>query len=273
MGIILGLVSGVTWGLADFCGGFASRRMSAVTVAAVSQMAGLVVVAAALLVARPDMPSWGALGLGALGGLCGGLGVLAFYRALAVGTMSLIAPISALGAGVPVVFGLLDGERPSTLAFAGALLALAGAVLASKAPGHATRKGLGLAVVAALGFGGFFVLITPAADTSVLWAGLSTKMASVPVLALLCLTSGAGFRVGKGLWRFVLMSGVLDVLANLAYAAATTHGLLSIVSVLSGLYPVSTVILAQVVLKERLSPGQGAGVGAALAGVALIAAG
>lgn len=273
MGILLGLASGLSWGLADFFGGFASRRMNAAAVAFVSQVVGTALAVVAILIMRPDLPSWSALGLGAIAGVCGGLGVLAFYKALAMGTMSLVAPVSALGAGVPMVFGIVDGERPSPMALVGAVIAFAGAVLASRAPGHASRRGLGLAALAALGFGAFFVLIAPAAETSVLWAGLSTRVSSVPVLLAVCLAIRTSVRVGTGLWPLVLGAGVLDIVANVAYAAATQHGLLSIVSVLAGLYPVATVILAQAVLHERLSRGQAAGVAAALIGVGLIAAG
>ncbi len=273
MGILLGLASGLSWGIADFFGGFASRRMNAAAVAFISQVIGTVLVAVAVLVMRPEVPSWPALGLGALGGVCGGLGVFAFYKALAIGTMSLVAPVSALGAGVPLVFGIVVGERPSPLALTGAVIALAGAVLASRAPGHATRRGLGLAALAALAFGLFFVLIEPAAETSVLWAGLSTRVSSVPVLLGVCLAVRTSVGVGTGLWPFIIGAGVLDIIANVAYAAATQHGLLSIVAVLAGLYPVATVILAQIVLHERLSRGQAGGVAAALIGVGLIAAG
>ena len=273
MGILFGLVSGISWGFADFFGGVASRRMNAAAVAFISQVIGTALVLVAILIVRPQVPAWGALALGAMGGVCGGLGVFAFYKALAMGTMSLVAPVSALGAGVPMAFGILDGERPSALALTGALIALIGAVLASKAPGHASRRGLGLAALAALAFGAFFVLIAPAADTSVLWAGLSTRVASVPVLLAVCVAIKTSVRVGPGLWPFVIGAGVLDIAANVAYAEATQHGLLSIVSVLAGLYPVATVILAQTVLKERLARGQAAGVFTALVGVALIAAG
>jgi drug/metabolite transporter (DMT)-like permease len=274
MGVLLGITSAISWGFADFFGGFASRRMSAAAVAFVSQVVGTALIGAIVLVARPPLPPWEDLGLGLLAGFAGGVGVYAFYRALAVGTMSLVAPISALSAGVPFTVGLIRGEEPSVVALTGALVALGGAVLASRAPGRASRHGLSLSVVAALGFGLFFVLIEPAADTSVLWAALSTRVTSVPTLLAVCLTARvASLRVGRGLWRFVIGAGVLDVAANVAYAAATQQGLLSIVAVLSGLYPVATVILAQVVLHERLSRPQAAGVMAALAGVGLIALG
>lgn len=271
--ILLGLLSGVSWGVADFFGGFASRRTNAATVAAVSQVVGTVIVVVLLLATRPTLPPWPDLGLGLLAGVCGGLGVYAFYRALAIGTISLVAPVSALGAGIPLAVGLLEGERPGRLALAGALLALAGAVVASRAPGRATRRGLGMAALAALGFGLFFVLIAPAAETSVLWAAMSTHSTSVPVLIAVCLGLGASMRVGRGLWPFVIGSGVLDVTASITFAAAVAIGPLAIASVLAGLYPVTTVVLAQVVLHERLSRWQTAGMAAALAGVGLIAAG
>ena len=131
IGILLGLGSGLSWGLADFFGGFASRRLNAAAVAAVSQIIGTLLVLVAIAVWRPTLPPMGDLGLGVLSGVAEGLGVWAFYRALSVGTMSLIAPVSALGAVVPVAVGLLQGERPGPLALAGAFVALAGAVLAS----------------------------------------------------------------------------------------------------------------------------------------------
>jgi drug/metabolite transporter (DMT)-like permease len=271
--ILLGLLSGVSWGLADFFGGFASRRMSAATVAAISQVVGTLIVVVLLLAVRPTMPPWPDIGLGLLGGVCGGLGVFAFYRALAIGTISLVAPVSALGAGVPVAVGLLEGERPGRLALVGVFVALAGAVVASRAPGRGTRRGLGMAALAAVGFGLFFVLIAPAAETSVLWAAASTRAASVPVLIAVCIGTAASMRVGRGLWPFVLGSGVLDVAANIAFAAAATIGPLAIASVLAGLYPVTTVVLAQIVLHERLSRGQSVGVAAAILGVGLMAAG
>lgn len=271
--ILLGLAAGVSWGFADFFGGLASRRMSAASVAAVSQMIGTVLLVAALILMRPTLPSWPDLGLGALAGVGGGLGVFAFYRALAVGTISLVAPVSALGAGIPVAVGLLQGEQPGRLALVGIFVALTGAVVASRAPGPATRRGLGMAALAAVGFGLFFVLIGPASETSVLWAAFATRTASVPVLIAVCLGTRASLRIGHGLWPYVLGAGVLDVAANVAFAAAATAGPLVIASVLAGLYPVTTVVLAQIVLHERLSPGQTAGVAVALTGVALIAVG
>ena len=273
IGILLGLASGFSWGLADFFGGFASRRMSAAVVAAASQIIGTVLVVVAIAIWRPTLPPLPDLGRGVLSGVAEGLGVWAFYRALSVGTMSLVAPVSALGACLPVAVGLLQGERPGALALTGAFVAITGAVIASRAPGEVTRRGLGTAVLAAVGFGAFFVLIEPAAETSVLWAGLSTKIASVPILVVASLAIGASVRMSPVLRRLVVAAGALDIIANVSFAAATQHGDLSIVAVLAGLYPVATVLLAQRVLRERLARGQAVGVAIALAGVGMIAAG
>ena len=272
-GLVFGLASGIAWGVADFLGGLSSRRMNAAAVAVIAETLGLLLAAVAIAVWRPTLPPLQDLGLGALAGVAGGLGVWAFYRALAVGAMSLVAPISALGAGVPVAVGLLQGERPGTVALTGAAVALTGAVGASRAPGQVSRRGLGLAALAAVAFGTFFVLIEPAANTSVLWAALATRVSSVPILLLICLGQGATLRIGTGLGWFIIGAGALDIAATVAFAAATQHGDLSIVSVLAGLYPVATVILAQRVLRERLSPGQAIGVALALVGVGMIAAG
>ncbi len=263
----------MAWGVADFCGGLASRRINAAVVAAVSQIVGTAAVVVLLVIVGPERPSWGALGLGALAGVAGGLGVWAFYRALSVGTMSLVAPISALGAGIPIAVGLVRGEAPGALSLVGAFVALAGAVLASRAPGKVSRDGIGLSALAAVAFGLFFVLIDPAADVSVLWAGLSTRVASVPILVGLCFALRASWRVERSLWPLVIASGMLDIAANLFYAAGIQKGDISIVAVLAGLYPVATVVLAQLILRERLSIGQGSGIGLALLGVGLIAAG
>ena len=269
---MLGVTAGIAWGVADFLGGISSRRMNPAAVAALAEIISVALALGAIVVWRPDVPPPGDLGLGLLAGVAGGFGVWVFYRALAVGAMSLVAPISALGAGIPLVVGLAQGERPGAVALIGACVAIVGAVLASRAPGHASREGLGLAVLAAVAFGTFFVLIEPAAETSVLWAGLATRASSLPILLVVCHLQAVAFRrIGRDLWRFIVGAGVLDMVATVAFASATQHGDLSIVSVLAGLYPVATVVLAQRVLKERLSRWQAMGVALALLGVALIA--
>ncbi|HTI34988.1 MAG TPA: DMT family transporter [Miltoncostaea sp.] len=273
--VVLGLVSGLSWGVADFLGGLASRRAAALAVVALSQGAGLVVALVALGILRPDVPSGSHIGLGLAAGLSGVIGLGAFYLALARGSMSVIAPISALGAVVPVAVDLARGNEPTAVVLAGMVLALVGAALVARAPGPSSRAGLGLAVIAAAGFGGFFWLLAEAADgESALWALVTARLASVPVAALFAVAvAGASLALRGRVLLMTVAAGLLDASANLMYAAGTQRGLTSVVAVLGSLYPATTVALASLVLHERLGRLQGAGAGVAIVGVAMIAAG
>ena len=272
--VVLGLVSGLSWGVADFLGGLASRRAAAFAVVALSQAAGLAVALIAVAVLRPDLPPPEKALLGATAGLAGVVGLMAFYRALSLGSMSVIAPISALGAIVPVVVDLAAGDAPAAVVLAGMLVALAGAALVARAPGPASRAGIGLAVVAALGFGGFFSLLAEAADgESALWSLITARGASVPVAVVVSLGVGASLALRGRVLLMTAVAGVLDASANLMFAAGSQRGLTSVVAVLGSLYPVTTVALAAVILHERLGRLQTVGAGFALVGVAMIAAG
>lgn len=273
LAVALGLFSGLSWGVADFLGGMASRRAAVLGVVALSQAVGLAITLVALAIVHPDVPPARELAMGALAGLSGVVGLVAFYRAMSVGNISLIAPISALGAVVPVSLDLAAGRTPGVVAFAGMMLALAGAALAARAPGPASRRGVGLALVAALGFGGFFSLLAGAAASSVLWGLAASRVASTPVAVGLALAVGGGLAMSRRTVMVVVVSGALDVGANLLFAAASQKGLVSVVSVLGSLYPVATVALAGVVLHERLGRVQAVGAAVALGGVALIAVG
>jgi len=273
LAILLGLGSSLSWGIADFWGGLASRRSRVLTVVLLSQAAGLALMLSVAAIRGTGPPPARDMALGAAAGAAGVIGLAAFYRGLSVGAMSLVAPIAALGVVVPVVAGIAGGDRPSAIAGAGAVLAVGGAILASRAPGPATRRGLGLAVVAAIGFGTFFVLLAPAADQDAVWAVCAARFASVPLVAAVALALRERIAVRRGDLRLVLGAGILDAAANLAFAVASQEGLLSLVAVLGSLYPVVTVVLARSFLGERLGVGQTTGVGAALAGVGLIAAG
>ena len=273
LAVALGLFSGLSWGVADFLGGMASRRAAVLGVVALSQAVGLAITLVALAIVHPDVPPARELAMGALAGLSGVVGLVAFYRAMSVGSISLIAPISALGAVVPVSLDLAAGRTPGFVAFAGMMLALAGAALAARAPGPASRRGVSLALVAALGFGGFFSLLAGAAASSVLWGLAASRVASTPVAVGLALAVGGGLAMSRRTVMVVVVSGALDVGANLLFAAASQKGLVSVVSVLGSLYPVATVALAGVVLHERLGRMQAVGAAVALGGVALIAVG
>ena len=188
--------------------------------------------------------------------------------------MSLVAPISALGALLPLALDLAAGRSPGPLALAGMVVALAGAALAATAPGPASRAGLGLAVVAALGFGGFFVLLAESADgAGALWSLVAARTGSVPIALVGVAVLGAGLAVGRGVLPLVLGAGILDASANLMFAAGSQRGLVSVVAVLGSLYPVVTVALAALVLHERLGRLQAVGAAVALGGVVMIAAG
>jgi drug/metabolite transporter (DMT)-like permease len=274
LAVALGLVSGLSWGVADFFGGIASRRASAITVVALSQAAGLVLALALLAIVSPGSPSPEGFALGVAGGVAGAVGLAAFYRSLAIGTMGLVAPISALGALVPLGVDLAAGRDPGALSLAGMLVALAGAGLAASAPGPASRAGLGLAVVAAAGFGGFFVLLAESADSDgALWGIVAARTGSVPLALLAVAALAAGLAVGRRTLPLVVAAGVLDASANLMFAAGSQRGLVSVVAVLGSLYPVVTVALARLLLRERLGRLQAVGAAVALAGVVLIAAG
>jgi drug/metabolite transporter (DMT)-like permease len=246
-----------------------------------SQGIGLVFVSIWVIASGESPPGAGDLLPAVVAGAGGAVALSAFYRALSIGTMSIVAPISATGALVPVITGVAGGDRPSAAQVAGMAAAVVGVVLASRESDDGggaaadARRSVGLALVAALGFGLFLTLLKPAADHSVPWALLTVRIASVTVIAAAVLVRRAP--VGAAFTREALPSialvGTLDVAANALYAIATTKGLLSIVSVLGDLYPVSTILLARAVLRERVRRSQEVGIVSVLVGVALIAAG
>ena len=281
IGVGFALGASLSWGFSDFLAGLKSRTLAVVAVLAVSQPAGLAFVAVALLVVGGEAPgasesAW-AVGAGAVGVLA----LAAFYRGLAAGAMSVIAPISATAAAVPLAVGLARGERPSALQAAGVGLALVGVALASREPveealgGSRLAAGFGFAVLAALGFGFFFVAVDAASDggASVLWVTVLLRSASSAVVLAAALALRPRLPREPATLAVLLAVGALDMSANVLFAAASTRGLVSVVSVLASLYPVVVVLLARTVLKERIARAQLAGVVLALAGVALISAG
>jgi drug/metabolite transporter (DMT)-like permease len=279
VGTLLALVSSLLWGTSDFLGGTASRRLSPLGVVAASEVFGLLgVLVAAVLTGAFGAPT-GYVGWALLAGAAGTAGILAFYEALATGTMGVVAPIAALGVIVPVLAGIGQGDRPNLLQGAGVLVAILGVVLASgpelRSTEQSTRaaaRPLILAVVAAIGFGVVFVAVDRGAETSTIMTLVVMRSAALILLVSIGTMSGA-HRLKIGIRDLPLMAviGGFDVSANATFAYATRHGLLSLVSVLSSLYPALTVILARAVHAERLRGVQLAGVVAALCGVVLIA--
>ena len=242
-----------------------------------SQSAGFAALLVALAV-RAGPIDGRSLALGLAAGLGGGAGLAAFYRALALGTMSIVSPVVACGAVVPFAISLATGERPSAVALAGAVVALGGAVLASveesRAPARERAQAIALAVIAAGALGVFtYFLGLGSREGSALSTLVGARVGSLTLLLALAVARGATLRVGRAGLLPVVAVGLADVGANALFALASGHGLLALVSVLGSLYPVTTVLLAHVLLAERLTRVQLAGVGVALAGVAALSVG
>jgi drug/metabolite transporter (DMT)-like permease len=278
--VVLALLSSLLWGAADFLGGTISRRRPAPLVVGTSQFAGLVVISAVALGAGAfgDDTAYLLWAVGA--GLAGLVGLVCFYAALAAGTMGVVSPIAALGVVVPVLVGLARGERPATLQLVGIAIAVVGVVLASgpELSGRAGATPLLLALVAAVGFGLALLFIAEGSRSSTLMTLVTMRLTSVTVLAVALLVAlrrrprPVLTLDRRDAWLVVLV-GVGDVAANLTFGLASTRGLVSVVAVLGSLYPVVTVLLARFLHGERLAAVQTVGVGGALGGVALIAAG
>ena len=276
MAVVLALSSAVVYGASDFLGGLASRRASVFGVVAVSQLAGLV----ALLALLPWLggPVTGAdLAWGAAAGLVGATGLVVFFRALSGGVMSVIAPVTAVtAAAVPVLAGLVIGNRIGPWAGAGILLALVAVVLVSAEGGlgqlRAARPAtLTAPLIAGTAFGFFFVLLDRTSADSGLTPLVAARAASALLVVAVALIGRKSLRVGRTALPLVLVSGVGDMTANALFLLATQQdGQLAITGVLASLYPVSTVVLAQVVLREPLVRAQVAGLAAALTAVVLI---
>jgi drug/metabolite transporter (DMT)-like permease len=252
--------------------------VGALIVAAGTQFAGLVLVAVALAVVRPEMPDVIDLVPALAGGLAGGLGLVALFRALAIGQMGITAPIAGTGVAIPILASFVMGELPNAYQAAGVVIALAGVFVATSAfhdgaaPTARRAQGIGFAVLAAAMFGLFYVGLAAGGEDSVLWTVVAARVLSVAVLV-----AWAGLRwSGRLAWptaarRRIVASGTLDVTGNAIFTLATTQGLLVLAAVPAALYPLVTLLCARVVLGEQLDRIQRVGAVLALAGVALMA--
>lgn len=271
----LALASAAVYGAADFMGGLAAKRMQALVVVAVSQLAGFLVV---LALAGPlgGTPRPRDLVVGAAAGFVGALALTVFYRALAAGSMSVIAPVTAVcTALVPVVAGLASGDAVRAPALVGFALALpAVALVAGQGRLGGLRIGLGplvAALVAGTGFGIVLLLLHATSTGSGLWPLVAARVASALAIGVLLAVRRIPVRLPRAGLPLVVAAGVADMAANALFLVAVRGGQLSVVGLLSSLYPVSTVVLATLLLRERLSPVQLAGVGGCAVAVALIA--
>jgi drug/metabolite transporter (DMT)-like permease len=287
MVIALSVACALVYGAADFCGGLAARRMPALAVVVWSQVIG----SAVLLVVLPlggGVPRASDFLWGIACGVAGAGAIILLYRALAVGTMGVVSPVTAvLAAAVPVAFAVVRGDRPAPLAVAGIALALIAVVLVSSAPPAAgttgdaplarttPRQRLAPGVLEALGagvaFGFFFIAFSRTHADSGLYPLVTTRMTSLALLAGGGFALRAPMRVHRAGLVTVALCGVMDMAANIFFVLATHRGALEIVAVISSLYPAATVALAAILLHERLGAIQWAGVVVALTGVACIA--
>jgi drug/metabolite transporter (DMT)-like permease len=280
MAIILSLFAALTYGAADFIGGLMTKRNEVFRVVLLSQLLGAI----PLLLVFPllndgsfarDVLLWG---VGA--GLTGGGGVVLLYRGLAIGRMSVVAPITAVeAAAVPVLFGLASGERLSLGALIGVVLALVAvwfiSTLKEDVGGEAEprRSGIVEALGAGFSFGAFFVLLDGVGDDSGMWPLLVMRSTSIALIALGLLVARVDLRPARGTWTGIAAAGTLDVAANVFYLLSTREGLLTIVAVITSMYPAMTVLLARVYLKERFSNIQTIGLAIAVVAITLIATG
>jgi drug/metabolite transporter (DMT)-like permease len=270
----LSLAGAACWGTGDFSGGMGAKGSNAFGVVVVAHTSGLLSMLLLALVVGEPIPSHAALLWGALAGVVGGLGLVALYRALAIGQMGINAPVAAvITAALPVLYGIWREGAPAAIQFAGFALALVAIWLIAMPSGKLGRpKGLGLAICAGLGFGGYLIFSRQAATESVFWPLITARAASVSEMLLIVTISRQPWKPARGLLAWMICAGVFDSLGNMFFMLAVRHGRMDVASVLSSLYPASTVLLARFLLKEKISPLQTTGMIAALVAIPLIAA-
>jgi len=270
----LALAGAFGWGVGDFLGGLAARRLAVLTVLVVSQAVGLVAVVVWALVSGDPFPGIPELLPAAAAGIAAMVGLGALYRGFAIGAMGIVAPISAAAPVVPLTVDAAHGEIPSAAQWLGVLLVVSGIVVLSREPrSGGVAAGAGLAVIAAVCFGLFFVGIDAGSDESSAWAVTAARTASLPVAVAAALVTRVPLVAPRLLLPLVAAVGLFDTIANVFVAAATTYGAVGIVAVLGSLYPVVTIVLAWLVLGERLGLGKRVGGAVALAGAAFVAGG
>jgi drug/metabolite transporter (DMT)-like permease len=271
--LALALGASLAWGVADFVGPLWGRTWGALRVMLWAQVGGLAGIALAVAV-RGDGPKQWAVLYAAPAALSGTLGLYAYYRGMAVGAMTVIAPIAGASAAIPVAFGIATGDSPSTAQIAGIGCAIVGVALASLE--HSSRSvklvaGAGLAVLAAIGFGFYFPPMHAAGKADFWWASLVFRATALLVVASVATARRPTLRLPRKAMLVVLVVGIGDMIGNVLFAASAGRGLISLTAVLASLYPVVTVLLAARVLHERIARVQQAGIVLTLAGVVLIA--
>lgn len=276
MPVLFAIISALSYGSADFVGGFVTKKTSVFSVLVFSQLAGSAVIMAAVFFLPAEAVHVRDLLWGAAAGLAGAFGLSALYFGLASTIMAVVSPVAAVfGSIFPVLFGLLIGERPPLTAWLGIALAIPAVVLLT-AGGNAgggrmkTRRAVLFGLISGLGFGMFFIALSRTGEGSGLWPLLAARVASIVTVLSFILLSRRKLAVGRDSLAPVLASGALDMIANIAYLLAVRGSLLIITTVIVSLYPAPTVLLARFVLKEKLNALKTAGIACAVAGVALL---
>ena len=268
----LALGASLAWGVADFVGPLWGRTWGALRVLLWAQVGGVVAIAIAVALRGQGPHGWEIV-LAVPAALSGTLGLYAYYRGMAVGAMSVVAPIAGVSAVVPVVFGIATGDRLSAAQVAGIVCAIAGVGLASIEHQEGTRRiaaGVGLAALAAIGFGFYFPPMHTAGSTDFWWASLLFRTTAFAVVAAAVAVRHPPLRLRPRDLAIVVAVGIGDTLGNVLFAASSSHGLVSLTSVLASLYPIVTVMLAAAVLHEHVAASQRVGIVLTLTGVVLI---
>ncbi len=271
----LALGASASWGFGDFLGGVKSRTLHPLAILAVSQPVGLVVLGVVVAV-RATAPPGAEVAWAAPAAVVGSIGLAAFYRGMAVGAISIVAPIAGAGAAIPVLVGVLRGDRPSLLQGVGFAAAIAGVVLTSweRRPDQSWfAAGAGFGLISMVAFGCYFVFLHQASGDDFLWPAflfrvVSTSLVWVALLVLRPAVHGVG-----GAFLMLALIGLLDTGGNTLYAAASSYGALSVTAVLASLYPVVTVLLARYRLRERVHRLQEVGIALTIAGIVLVSTG
>lgn len=266
------LAAVLSWGTSDFLGGYAARRANAFLLTTIGHAAGASLMVALALLNHSAFPTVASARWGVAAGLCGGAALASLYRALALGRMGLAAPVTAvIAAAIPTAFGMITEGLPGKSQLVGFLLAGIGIWLISRSESNTRREGLGLAVLAAVGFAGFFLCVKQAGSGSALWLAAVSRSASFALTGTIVLL-GRHFREMD--WRCAvlgMLAGSLDISGTALFVRASQAGRLDAAVVISSLYPAITVLLARWVLHERFTRWKVAGMFAALIAVPLIA--
>lgn len=272
--LLLALGASLAWGVADFVGPWQGRALGTLRVMLWAQLGGIALLAIVVAARGHGPHSWGVL-WAIPAALSGTLGLYAYYRGMLTGTMAVVAPIAGASAIVPVVFGIATGDRPRSVQLAGIGAAIVGVALASREQQEGGRRiaaGAGLALLAAIGFGFYFPPMHAAGVADPWWGSLVFRLTAGAIVLTAVAIRRPTVRLSGWSLGVVVGVGCGDTLGNLLFAASSGHGIVSLTSVLASLYPIVTVALAAVVLKERLARTQLAGVVLTLAGVGLISA-